>query len=121
MPHFARRNTQQLLKTPVKSSLFSPNSCTTKIKVVLLYRQSSPSLLTMLKSCEAFFVFIGIWQQKIPFPKTVICYLLFVTQKFVFRNCQLSTVTLVTQKKIRFWKLLYCYTVTLGIDDIDCR
>ena len=34
------------------------------------------------------------------FPQTVICYLLSVTQKFVFGNCQLST-------------------VTLGIDDID--
>ena len=50
-------------------------------------------------------------------------------------NCQLSTVTLVTQKKsfletvicyllfvtqkIRFWKLSNCQTVTLGIDDID--
>ena len=57
MPHFAHPNTQQLLKTPVKSSLFSPNSCTTQIKVVPLHRQSSPSLLTMLKSCEAFFVY----------------------------------------------------------------
>ena len=28
------------------------------------------------------------------FLKTVICYLLSVTQKFVFGNCQLSTVTL---------------------------
>ena len=34
------------------------------------------------------------------FPQTVICYLLSVPQKFVFGNCQLST-------------------VTLGIDDID--
>ena len=55
------------------------------------------------------------------FPKllSVICYL--YRKKIIFGNCQLSTVTLVTQKKIRFWKLLYCYTVTLGIDDIDCR
>ena len=57
--HFKRGlpNTQQLLKTPAKSSLFSPNSCITQIKVVPLHRQSSPSLLTMLKSCEAFFVY----------------------------------------------------------------
>ena len=34
------------------------------------------------------------------FSKTVICYLLFVTQKFIYGNCQLST-------------------VTPGIDDID--
>ena len=30
------------------------------------------------------------------FPQTVICYLLFVTQKIIFGNCQLSTVTLRT-------------------------
>lgn len=51
---FLSPNTQQLLKTSIKSSLFFPNSCTTQIKVVSLHRQSSPSLLTMLKSCEAF-------------------------------------------------------------------
>ena len=50
-------NTQQQLKAPAKSSLFSPNSCITQIKVVPLNRQSSPSLLTMLKSCEAFFIY----------------------------------------------------------------
>ena len=53
------------------------------------------------------------------FPKllSVICYL--YRKKIIFGNCQLSTVTLVTQNKIRFWKLLYCYIVTLGVDVID--
>ena len=50
--------------------------------------------------------------QKIPFPKTVICYLLFVTQKIRFQK--LSTVN--CNAKNRFWKLLYCYIVTLGVN-----
>ena len=73
MPHFARPNTQLVLKTPIKSSLlhkigcgsekqinkfidfslalhnFSPpNFCTTQIKVVPLHYQNPPSLSTML-------------------------------------------------------------------------
>ena len=39
------------------SALFPQNPCTIQINVLSLYRQSSPSLLTMLKSCEAFFVY----------------------------------------------------------------
>ena len=54
MPHFARPNTQQLLKTPVKSSLLSPNSCTTQIIVVPLHHKNPPSLSTMLKSAGRF-------------------------------------------------------------------
>ena len=36
-------------------------------------------------------------------------------KKSISQNCQLSTVTLVTQKN-RFWKLLYCYIVTPGVN-----
>ena len=39
---FLSPNTQQLLKTPIKSSLFTPNSCTTQIKVVHLQQQNPP-------------------------------------------------------------------------------
>ena len=48
------------------------------------------------------------------FPKllTVICYLLFVTQKI--HLCKLSTVN--CNAKNRFWKLLYCYIVTPGVN-----
>ena len=63
-------NTQHLLKAPTKSSLFPKNSCITQIKVVPLHRQSSPSLLTMLKSCEAFFVYTHLnMANLIPFTK----------------------------------------------------
>ena len=63
-------NTQQPLKAPAKSSLFSPNSCITQIKVVPLHRQSSPSLLTMLKSCEAFYIYTHLnMANLIPFTK----------------------------------------------------
>ena len=44
--------------------------------------------------------------------ETVICYLLFVTQKIRFQK--LSTVN--CNAKNRFWKLLYCYIVTLGVN-----
>ena len=46
------------------------------------------------------------------FSKTVICYLLFVTQKI--HLWKLSTVN--CNAKNRFWKLLYCYIVTLGVN-----
>ena len=46
--------------------------------------------------------------------ETVICYCYLKRKKFIFGNCQLSTVTLVTPKN-HFWKLLYCYIVTLGL------
>ena len=54
---FLSPNTQQLLKTPVKSSLFFPNSCTTQIKVVPLHHENPPSLSTMLK-CAGRFLFM---------------------------------------------------------------
>ena len=55
MPHFASRNTQHSLKTTSISTLFPQNPCTIQINALPLHRQSSPSLLTMLKSCEAFY------------------------------------------------------------------
>ena len=55
MPHFSSQNTQHLLKTTSISALFPQNPCTIQINALPLHRQSSPSLLTMLKSCEAFY------------------------------------------------------------------
>ena len=69
MLHFLSPNTQQLLKTPVKSSLFFPNSCTTQIKVVPLQHENPPSLSTMLK-CAGRFCFYRYMATKIPFIKT---------------------------------------------------
>ena len=57
MPHIASQNTQHPLKTTSISALFFQNPCTIQINALPLHRQSSPSLLTMLKSCEAFFVY----------------------------------------------------------------
>ena len=44
-----------MLKTTSISAFFPQNPCTIQINALSLHRQSSPSLLTMLKSCEAFY------------------------------------------------------------------
>ena len=49
---------------------FLPKSLYYQWLFVSLQRQSSPSLLTMLKSCEAFFLFIRIWTWRILSPFT---------------------------------------------------
>ena len=62
-------------RTFLLKALRNPNKCFT-------FAAPEPAKpLNDAQMSGSFFVFIGIWQQKIPFPKTVICYLLFVPQK----------------------------------------
>ena len=76
------KNTRQII-TFLPKLLHNSNKCFT-------FAAPEPAKpLNDAQMSGSFFVFIGIWQQKIPFPKTVICYLLSVPQKFVFGNCQL--------------------------------